>query len=265
MRRISLVLTAALAAGLLAPLISLAVAAKTLTGAIIGFNGNQIIISTTSAAKYSVDTGSAQLLRKNGAVMSLPEILVGDKLEVIGTLWNDNSISASSVRDLSLYAHTGTYTGKISSINTADSSFVMDSKTYGSQTVHTNNFTSYSKNGSSATFKDLILGMTASVKGMWDRSNTNISATAVNGTYRLIDIYFTGSLSIKNGTAFTVIGNGNVIYGVDVSSATLQNKTGNPMALAGFNIGDSLRVWGKHISGSVAIVGTQIKDSSITK
>lgn len=265
MKKVWLVQAAVLVAGLLLPVISFAAAAKTLTGVVVGFNGNQIIFATTSAAKYTADPGSSQLLRKNGAPMQLSEILVGDKIEVQGTLWNDNSISPTSIRDLSLYAHTGTFTGKISAINTVDSSFIIDSKTYGSQTIHTNNFTSYKKNGSMAAFKDLILGMTAQVKGMWDRSNVSITATAVNGSYRLINIYFTGSLSQKNGAAFTVIGNGNVIYGVDVSGAALQNKSGQVIQLSTFNLGDSLRVWGKHLSGSVAIVGTQVKDSSVTK
>jgi hypothetical protein len=265
MKKVCLAQITAIITCLLIPLCGLAAGSKTFTGTVTGFSGNQIIFSTASAAKYAADTGSAQLSRKNGAVMLFPEILVGDKIEVKGTLWGDNSISASSVRNLSLYTHTGTFTGKISTINTADSSFVMASKTYGNQTIHTNNFTSYTKNGSGATFKDLVLGMTAKVKGVWDRNNTNITATTINGTYRLINIYFTGTLSIKNGSAFTVIGNGNVIYGVDVSGAVLQSKNGKPMQLGEYNVGDSLRVWGKHLSGGVAVVGTQIKDSSITK
>jgi hypothetical protein len=265
MKKVCLAQVAALAAIFLVPLVSLAAGPKTLTGSITALSGNQIIFAATSAATYAADTGSAQLLRKNGAAMQLSEFIVGDKIQVTGTLWGDNSIGATTIRDLSLYTHTGTYSGKISAINTADNSFTMNSKTYGSQTIHTNNFTSYSKNGSSATFKDLILGMTASVKGMWDRSKLNITATSVSGSYRLIDIYFTGSLSAKNGAAFTVTGNGNVIYGVDLSGAVLQSKNGKTMSLSDFNVGDAVRIWGKHLSGSVAIVGTQITDSSVTK
>lgn len=265
MKKVCLALAAATAVCFLVPLTSFAATPKTLMGTVTNFVGNQIIFAATSAAKYTADAGNAQLLRKNGATMQLSEILIGDKIEVKGTLWGDNSISAASIRDLSLYAHTGTFSGKISSINTTDSSFVMDSKTYGSQTIHTNNFTSFTKNGSSATFKDLILGMTASVKGQWDRNNSNISALTVSGTYRLISIYFTGSLSLKNSSSFTVIGNGNVIYGVDLSGATLQSKNGKPMQPNEYNVGDSLRVWGKHLSGGVAVVGTEIKDSSVTK
>jgi Domain of unknown function (DUF5666) len=259
------IITAVLAAGFLVPLSVLAAGPKTLTGTVIGFNGNQVLFSTTSAAKYSADSGYAQLSRKNGAVMQFSEILAGDKIEVKGRLWDDNSISADSIRDLSLYAHTGTYSGKISTINITDSSFMMVSKTFGSQTIHTNNFTSYTKNNSAATFKDLSLGMTASVKGVWDRTKADIIAAAVNGVFRLIDIYFTGTLSMTGSSSLTVIGNGNVIYGVELSGAVLQSKNGKPMKIGEFNAGDNLRVWGKHLSGSVAIVGTRIIDSSSTK
>jgi len=247
------------------PNISLAQAPKTLTGVIKGFNGSQIIFQATSAAKYSAEVGSAQLTRKNGVAMQLSEFLIGDKIEVTGTLWADNSVSATSVRDLSLYTHIGTFSGKISAINTTNASFTMDSKTYGSQTIHTTNFTSYTKNGSGAAFNNLILGMTASVKGVWDRSNQNITAMAVSGTYRLIDIYFTGTLTMKSNNSLTVVGNGNVIYGVDVSGATLQNKNGKTAQFWQYTPGDVLRVWGKHISGSVAITGTLIKDSLLSQ
>jgi hypothetical protein len=109
------------------------------------------------------------------------------------------------------------------------------------------------------------LGITASVKGLWDRTNTKIIATSVAGSFRLIDIYFTGNLSMTGASSLTVIGNGNVIYGVDITKAILQSKNGKPLTLSQIKVGDSLRVWGKHISGSVQITGTEIKDSSVTK
>lgn len=264
-KKVCLALTAALAAGFLVPVVCLATSAKTLTGVVKSVSGSQVIFSTTSAAKYSADVSQAQLTRKNGVAMQLSEILVGDKVEVKGTVYKDNSVSATSLRNLSLYTHTGTFTGKISTINTTDSSFVMDSKTYGSQTIHTNNFTTYKKNGSSATFHDLILGMTTTVKGMWDRDNTNVTATSVSGAYRLIDIYFTGTISQTNGSSLTVVGNGNVIYGVDLTGATLLSKNSKPMVAVEFNAGHNVKVWGKHISGSVAVVGTKVVDSTITK
>jgi hypothetical protein len=265
MTKISRLVLSLVLVSLAFPAISLATTVKTFSGTITKINGSQIFFAATSAANYSVDIANASLIRKNGVVMQFSEFLVGDKVEVIGTLWNDNSISASTIKDLSLYAHTGTYSGKIISINPSASSFVMQSKTYGSQTITTNNFTAFSKNGGSAAFSDMQLGMTASVKGMWDRTNTKIIATSVAGSFRLIDIYFTGNLSMTGASSLTVIGNGNVIYGVDVSKATLQSKNGKPLLFSEIKPGDSLRVWGKHISGSVQIVGMEIKDSSVAK
>ena len=255
----------AMLANLLLPAIGVAAQTKTLSGTITKISGSQIAFMAVSAASYSADIANAQLIRKNGSPMQFSEFLVGDKVEVKGTLWADNSISAASIRDTSLYAHNSTFSAKIITINPQDSSFIMQSKTYGSQTIHTNNLTSFSANGKSGGFKDLVLGMSMKVKGMWDRSRSDVIATTVEGHFRLISINFTGTLSMKNGSGLTVIGNGNVIYGVDASNATFQNKSSQPITLSQLKLGDSLRVWGKHISGSVQIVGTKIKDSSVIK
>jgi hypothetical protein len=67
---------------------------------------------------------------------------------------------------------------------------------------------------------------------------------------------------MKNGSSLTVIGNGNVMYGVEVSGAILQNKSGQQIQLSEINVGDSLHVWGKHVSGMVAVTGTKVKDNS---
>jgi hypothetical protein len=247
------------------PVISFASSVKTISGTVVSINGSQIILSTVSAARYAAEVGSAQLTRKNGAVMKFSEILAGDKVEVKGTLWSDNSISAATLKDNSLYTHTGTFTGKITSINPPDSSFIMQSKTYGEQTIHANNFTMFTKNGGSSGYSDLALGMTASVKGVWDRSRTNITAFSVEGNFRMISIYFIGNLSVKNGTSLTVIGNGNVIYGVDISKALILNKNGKPVSLGVYSLGDTIRVWGKHISGMVAVTASEIKDINVIK
>lgn len=234
------------------PKISLAVGAKTYTGSVVKISGSSIIFSNSNAAKYSAEIGNATLVRKNGAGMQLAEVLPGDKVEVKGTLWGDNSISATYVRNMSLYTHNGSFSGKITEINPVNFSFTLLSSKYGNQTIYTDSLTVFKKNSSSATFKDLEIGMSMSIKGAWDRNTVKISAREVSGTLRLISIDFTGTLFAKSNTALTVIGNGNVIYGVDVTKAKLQNKNGKTLNLSQLNMSDTLRVSGKHISGSVA-------------
>jgi len=265
MRKVCLALIAAIAACLLVPVVCLAAVPKTFSGTVIKIYGSGVVFKSTSAATYSADLANAVLTRKNGAAMKLEEILIGDKVNVIGTLWADNSISATSIKDMSLYAHTGTFTGKITGINPAGFSFTLESKQNGDQTIYTNNFTSFSKNGSNAGFQDLQLAMTATIKGVWDRSNTTVTASMVAGNFRMIAIYFIGTLSVRNVNALTVIGNGNVIYGVDAGNASILSKNGKAMNIAEYKQGDTLRVWGKHISGMVAVTASEVKDASVTK
>jgi hypothetical protein len=260
MQKIYSVLAAVLLAYLIMPVTCAAATTKIFSGTVIRLYGSGIVFTTTSAATYSADIANAALLRKNGAAMQFAEILAGDKVEVKGQLWPDNGISPVYIKDNSLYAHTGTFTGKIINISLADSSFVIQSKTYGEQTIHTNNFTSFTKNGSSSGFGDLQLGMTTKVRGVWDRSNKNITASNVEGSFRMINIDFTGTLSVINGSALTVIGNGNVIYGVDAAKAEILGKNGKPVSVSRYVLGDVLRVWGKHISGMVGVTATKVKN-----
>lgn len=250
---------------LFSPLEAAAATVKTFSGTVTRIYGSGIYFTTASAASYSADIANAALLRKNGASMQFAEILVGDKVEVKGTLWADNGISPLYIKDLSLYAHKGSFSGKIIGINTADLSFILQSKAHGDQNIHTNNFTAFTKNGKNSGFVNLELGMSATVSGVWDRTSTNVIASNIAGSFRLIDIYFTGTLSIKNGSALTVVGNGNVIYGVDAGKAKVLSKNGKPMALDEYRLGDTIRVWGKHISGMVAVTASQVKDASVSK
>lgn len=242
-----------------------AVSVKTYTGSVVSVSGSTVVVANGNAAKYRADVGSAVLVRKNGATMSFAEILVGDKVEVKGTLWGDNSISASTLRNMSLYTHSGSFSGKLIEINPGDSSFTLQSSKYGNQKITTDSLTVFKKNTSASTFKDLELGMSMSVKGAWDRTTAYVSAREVSGSLRLINIDFTGALYMKSDSSFTVIGNGDVIYGVDITKAKLQNKSGKTLNFSLINLGDTLRVQGKHVSGSVKVIGTVIKDNSVLK
>lgn len=266
MRKISII--AATAAICLAiPCFGLAQTAKTktLTGVVSKISGSQLTFSTTSAGIYSADIAGAQLLRKNGAPMNFNEFFVGDKIQVIGTVWNDNSISASSIRDMTLYAHTGSFSGKITGISPSDFSFTVQSSQPAVRIVKTDSLTAFKKNSGSASFQDLQLGMSVTVKGLWERSNSPISAKEVNANFRLINISFSGELTMRNGSAITITTPDNIIYGVDTGSASFISKNSKPMNLSEFRLGDTVKVWGKHISGGVQVIASKLKDNWITK
>ena len=86
---------------------------KNLTGVVTRLVGNQVIFKTANAVVYSAETSNAALVRKNGTPMRFAEFAIGDKVEVRGQVWPDNSMTTTRIRDLTLYVHNGTFTGKI--------------------------------------------------------------------------------------------------------------------------------------------------------
>ncbi len=247
------------------PKATLADGVKILTGNVLSAKDGTIVFTNGTAAKYLAEVSNAILVRKNGAPMSFVEILPGDKVEVKGTLWPDNSINAVYVRNMSLYTHSGSFSGKITGINIVDSSFTLQSTKYGCQEIHTDSLTIFKKNSSIATFGDMEVGMSVSVKGAWDRNTSNVLAREADGALRLINIDVTGTLSMRGADSLTIIGNGNVIYGVDITGAKLENKNGKTIGFSSIGMDDLLRVQGKHVSGSVKIIGTIVKDLSVLK
>lgn len=250
---------------LLLPIVSLAAPQKekVFTGNVVRISGSQVYFKATNAATYAAEIGSAVLSRKNGTAMNLNEIVVGDKVEARGLLWGDNSISASSLRNMSLYTHSGSFSGKVVSINPGQSSFVIQSKANGAQTIGTDTLTSYTKNKRNSSFNELELGMAAKVKGFWDRTKEKVLAKTIDGSLRLVNITFTGSVVMKNNTGLTVLANGDVMYGVDVLTAKLQSKSGKPITLNQINVGDTVRVEGKHVSESFRIFASVVKDTNL--
>jgi|GEM_PF-2114919 len=236
--------------------------ARVYTGTVTRIDGTQLMFITSSGAYYTVQTQNISLLRRYGASMEFSEIIKGDKIETQGLLRPDNSIVASYVKNLSLYPHTGTFTGKVGNIYPFASLFTLESKANGIQNVHVNSLVVFKKNNSPATMADLTPGMSVTVKGMWERKNTDLTAKEAAATVRMVDIYFTGTLVMRGETAFTVVGDNNAIYGLDIAKANLQNKSGKPINYLQFNMSDTLRIWGKHVSGSTNIVASKIKDLS---
>ncbi len=238
---------------------------KKITGKVTNVYSNQIVFTTPNAAYYSADTLNVTLIRRYGSPMSILEMKVGDKVEVTGTVWPDNKVTASLIKDVSLYTHTGTISGKIVNLDPLGKKFTVINSQRKTFTIQTNSATSITKNNGYATLTDLSPGMTVSVKGTWERDSQNIDATIVKATFRLVNIYVTGSLVMKGPGVMTIVASNNTIYGIDIGSAELQSKNGKSLNLGEFNMTDKIKVWGKHISGVAQITASLVKDNAIIK
>ena len=235
----------------------------TLVGVVTAQYANQVVFRTSAAVVYRAEASYALLARRNGSAITVTDIIVGDKVEVRGQVWSDNSISASSIRDLTLYTHAGTFNGKIISIDYSGRSFELRSAQNLIQTIHTTMATSFTRNGGVVAFQDLQVGMTASIHGTWERSKAVIVADTVRARVRLLNIDITGEIAMKNGSALTVVSNG-VLYGVDVNNAVLRSKNNKVMYLTELGL-EPVRVWGKHIAESTNITAVRVKSLRTVK
>jgi hypothetical protein len=241
--------------------ISLKVHASTLTGTVNAISGTTITLST-SKGSISIDASNAKLVRRFGAAMLITDAQVGDQLVVRGILSTDaTSLVASMVRDMSLQARNGTFSGKIVSVGS--NSFMLQSNVRGGQTINITSSTVIKRNGQAAQFSDLAAGQSVRVSGVWDRTNSNVTATSINIIIKVLRISINGSLSAVSGNTLTVT-SGNNTYTVDVTHASLVRKFGGKSSLSEFNIGDNLQVRGKHEDGSMSVTASLVRDLSIT-
>lgn len=236
---------------------------KDLSGIVTQLSGNQVIFKTTNAVVYSAETSNAVLTRRNGTAMLFSEFAVGDRVEVHGQTWQDNSMSATRIRNLTVYAHNGTFTGKITTLDPLRGTLTVQGNQYGTQTVHTSPQTVYMKNGSIVPVQSIAVGMSATIKGTWERTRTDVVAREVRATVRLLNIDITGQLMLKDGYNLTVVSNG-VLYGIDASTAKVKSKNNKLMLVSELAM-SAVRVQGKHIQESPHIVAATIKDLTTTK
>lgn len=238
---------------------------KTLTGIVSKAYGVQVSFRVRTGAVYMADTSYASLARKYGSAMTFAEILPGDKIQVTGKVWEDNSISAAAVKNLSLYPHNTTFSARVTTLDPYNFSFHMESRAHGLQKVQTTSLTSFTMNGSPSGLVNLEPGINVKVKGTWERNKSEVSASAVEAKVRLINIEFTGPVKGTLGLALTVIGNGNVIYGVDASGARIVSKNNKPISVQEIRLEDMVRVADKHRAEDTKVIAKKIKDLSIKK
>jgi hypothetical protein len=240
-----------------APAVS-ALQKKTWTGTASAISGSNITLAAKNGTSYTVDASGAKFVRRFGAAMQLADMQTGDMLRVQGTLGSDKTtITASTIRDMSLQAHNGTFAGKVASVG--GSSFVMDTMSRGQQTINTSASTVFKLDGKSGQFSDLAPGLNVTVQGVWDRTASTVAANRVNITkYKAVRV--TGAVTAVSGMTVSVHTSKGVDYQVDVTGAKITNKTGGTITAADLMTGDKVTVSGKLLVNSANITASKVRD-----
>ena len=127
----------------------------TITGDLTAISGTILTVTTSSTSPtiYTVDASNVKKVdRRYGASTDLSALQIGDTLTTRGVI-NGTNVAASSVRDMSLQAHNGTFVGTVSAVNGA--SFTLQSKARGNQTINTTSSTVFKKGTASSSLSIL--------------------------------------------------------------------------------------------------------------
>ena len=150
----------------------------TLNGTVQSVSGNTINFTDKKGQSFSFDAAGAKLMRRFGAAIVDPSSLQnGDMLSVMGLMNGNAGFTAQSVRDNSLQARNGTFTGSVTAVNGA--SFTLQSKNRGVQTINTTSTTVFKQGKTTVTLATVAVGQTVIVVGIWDRTSSNVTAARV--------------------------------------------------------------------------------------
>jgi len=233
--------------------------ASLISGTVASVSGNSITLTGSKGVSYTVDATNAKLIRRFGAAMQLSDVQTGDALLVTGVV-SGTSVAAKTIRDQSLQAHNGTFIGTVSAVN--GTSFTLQSKERGSQTINTTSSTIFKTGTASSGLSDIAVGQTVTVSGVWDRTNSNVTATRV--TIKISSLNFVGTLNSVSGDTLTVTTASSTTYSVDATNAKVTYKGGRKGSLSILQTGDSLNIYGKAVSGSTSVTATLVRDISRT-
>ncbi|MCE9642896.1 MAG: DUF5666 domain-containing protein [Candidatus Andersenbacteria bacterium] len=146
------------------------------TGTITGINGTTISL-LSKGTTYSVDASNVKTIRRFNASMKVSDMQIGDVLQVQGVIPTSTSITATTIKDLSLQARHGQFDGTVQSVS--GSSFALQSNHRGVQTINTNSSTIYKHKGAVVSFSSITAGSSVRVYGVWNNTNSNVTAKLV--------------------------------------------------------------------------------------
>lgn len=234
----------------------------TVYGTVTIVNGSDLTIKKANGDLVLVHAANAKFVRRFGASMTVADIQVNDQLEVFGTITNDKDMSAVYIRDLSLQARNGTFSGTVTALNTDAKTFTLKTGARGEQTIMVASSTKMTKNGNPATFADLALGNQIRVVGIWNRPNENVTAKSVAITTPLVRVHVQGKVTVDGDRLITILGDDQKTYTVDLSKANVVYSTYLSMNKKEIQMGDQLDVWAKAEASSTQLKAYFVRDLS---
>ncbi len=250
-----------------------------LRGAKIASVGSSSLVVTQTWGSYVATWNvivdpSTELLRRYDGASSLAEFTVGDYVAVKGSLDGVGatpSVRATIVRDYSIQKKNASFSGTVSSVDAAQSSFVLATQNRGNILVSVSSSTVIKEGGASAAFSAIQAGKRITLaSGLWNNLTNTMQASKVEiyqNKALLEKRTFEGTMkSLAGSTTPTtlVLTVGTTDFTVNVSSGiSIIGKNWLPLPLSSFVIGDKVRVYGAVQPANMTVIDASIVRNAV--
>lgn len=235
---------------------------STVEGTVTALNGSAISVKKGNGSVVIVQAANAKIVRRFGATMTLADIQTNDRLLIVGTVATGTEVVASHIRDLSLQARNGTFSGSISSVSSGTKTFVLQTNNRDAQTIIVNAATKITKNGNTATFSDLAVSGIVRVTGVWNRTNENVTATSISLTTPLVRVHIQGKVTVDGDSEITIVTDDQKTYIVDLKKSEVRFSQEERMNKKQIQLGDRLDIWAKSEVNSTRLNAYAIRNLS---
>lgn len=229
-------------------------------GTLDAINSNSLTLKSWGGEWTANLSSDTKLTRRFSGASSLSEFKTGDWVQVSGTA-NPNAawtVTANAVRDLSIQTRNASFFGTVS--NLSGGSFTLTTKNRGDVQVTVNSDAKITVDGKTgAAVSDLKNGMTGSVSGVWDRTQSTVLASRVNmKTPGVKRASFRGSVSSLNGSVFSLTTQSRGTVQVTVNSDARVSVDGKDAAVSNLQNGMNATVSGLWNQTSNAVAANKV-------
>jgi hypothetical protein len=140
-------------------------------------------------------------------------------------------------------------------------SFTLQTKERGLQTINTTASTTIKKNGVATTFADITVGAMVRVEGVWNSTNNNVAAKTVNVIAKMHPVNVSGTVTAKTDTTLSITSEKGTVYTVTTAKLAVFGKEWMALTLSDVAVGDKVGVYGIQLNDSTSITGIWLRDS----
>lgn len=227
-------------------------------GPVTAIASSMLTVTGKNGTSYSVDTTKARLVGNGEGKITLDNIKVNDMVMVNGTTTGTSTtVVAKLIRDESLQAKNSAFSGTVKTVT--GTSFTLETKERGTQTVNTSSSTMIKKSGAAGTFADITAGIEVRAEGTFNKTTNTVDARSITIVNETHPVTINGTVTAKTDTSVIVTNEKGTAYTVDTTKVSVFAKAWTTLGLTDIAVGDKVQAFGIQLNKALTITGVWLR------